>query len=271
MRATWYSADPPPQVPLTPGGWLRVMVRAGLLALLIGGGLALLGLIRLVEYPLCAPRRPVTPRITRFVCRTALRVIGIGWQMQGRPVRTGGAMLANHGGWLDILALNAATPVYFVAKAEVAGWPGIGILARATGTLFIRRDRVDAAAQVALIRDRLRAGHLLALFPEGTSSDGLRILPFKPALFAAFLDPALPPDLPLQPVTLRWQAPSGADARFYGWWGDMGFGAHALQVLAAARQGAVTVTFHPPLQARHHADRKALALAAETAVRDGFG
>ena len=264
--STWHSPDPPKVVPIGPAGWRRIALKAALLTLVISGGLALLLVIRLIEHPLCAPRRPVTPQITRAVCRISLRLIGITRLQRGQPMPGAGALLANHAGWLDILALNAATTLYFVAKAEVAGWPGIGWLARATGTVFIRRDRAQAAAQVALIGDRLRAGHRLALFPEGTSSDGLQVLPFKPALFAAFRGT----ELALQPVTVRWQAPPGADARFYGWWGDMGFGQHALQVLAAPRQGQVTLTFHPPLRAADFPDRKALALAAESVVSSGF-
>ena len=178
--------------------------------------------------------------------------------------------MANHASWLDIFVLNAAKRVYFVSKAEVARWPGIGWLARATGTLFIARDRRQAAAQVALFRERLQAGHKLLFFPEGTSTDGLQVLPFKPTLFAAFTDPALGPDLAIQPVSVAYHAPAGADPRFYGWWGDMAFGPHLLSTLTARRQGRVEVVYHPPIRVADHADRKALARAAETAVRGGL-
>lgn len=271
MSRTWRSADVPPPVPIGPAGWLRVVLKGALLALLIFGGLAILLLIRLIERPLCAPSRPVTPQITRLVCRQTLRIIGIGWRVRGQPMRGGGAMVANHAGWLDIFALNAGMCLTFVAKAEVADWPGIGWLARATGSLFIRRDPRQAAVQIALVGARLRTGQVLALFPEGTSSDGLRVLPFRATLFAAFLDPGLPGGLSLQPVTLRWQAPAGTDPRFYGWWGDMGFCPHLVQVLAAPRQGSVTLIWHAPLRLADFSDRKALARAAELAVRAPFG
>jgi 1-acyl-sn-glycerol-3-phosphate acyltransferase len=100
-----------------------------------------------------------------------------------------GAYVANHSSWLDILVLNASKRMYFVAKAEVAGWGGIGWLARGTGTVFVRRDRAEAAKQANLFEARLKAGHRLMFFPEGTSTDGRqRAAVSRPTLFAAFFD-----------------------------------------------------------------------------------
>ncbi len=182
-----------------------------------------------------------------------------------------GAVVANHASWLDIFALNARKRIYFVSKSEVAGWPGIGWLARATGTVFIARDRRDAANQVKIFRDRLAAGHKLLFFPEGTSTDGLQVLPFKPTLFAAFFDPDLYDTLQIQAVTLNYSPPTGQPPWFYGWYGDMAFGPHLLQTLGAKTPGGVTVTYHPPVNVRDFADRKALAKHLETTVRDGLG
>jgi 1-acyl-sn-glycerol-3-phosphate acyltransferase len=268
--ATWRGAPalPPPR----PGtaGWLRALLRGAALGAVTFGCLGLLLALRLVERPLCGTARPVTPHITRFVCRTAFAILGIRRRVVGQPLRGGGAMVANHASWLDIFALNASALVYFVAKAEVARWPAIGWLARATGTLFIARDPGQAAAQTRLFEARLAAGHLLVFFPEGTSSDGLRVLPFKTTLFAAFLAPGLREGLRLQPVSLCYDAPAGEAPAFYGFWGDMPFAESLLRVLAAPRQGSVTVVFHPPLAVAGFADRKALAAAAEAAVRAGF-
>ena len=269
MSQTWHSADQLEHLRISPMGWLRVVVRAVPLAVLIFGGLALLLLLRLIERPLCGLRRPVTPWVTQAVCRAVLVILGIGYAVQGQPLTGPGALVANHASWLDIFALNARKRVYFVAKSEVAGWPGIGWLARATGTVFIRRDRADVAAQIGLFRARLLAGHKLVFFPEGTSTDGLRVLPFKPALFAAFLEPELKDGLQLQPVSVVYRAPKGADPRFYGWWGTMDLGPHLLAVLATAGQGGVTVIYHPPLDVTRFQGRKALALACETYVRAG--
>ena len=149
----------------------------------------------------------------------------------------------------------------------MASWPGIGWLARATGTVFIVRDRKRAAEQTEVFQARLLAGHKLLFFPEGTSTDGSLVLPFKTTLFQAFFAAELKDAIKVQPVSLTYTAPVGYDARFYGWWGSMTFGAHLLSILAPARQGHVRVIYHKPLQVSDFEDRKALALAAEQAVR----
>ncbi len=261
---------PPPQTPLTASALWRVIRRGVPLAVVVFGGLLLLLAIRVIERPLCGLRRPVTPYITQAVCRTGFVLLGIRYRSIGTPMRGPGAVVANHASWLDIFALNARKRIYFVSKAEVAAWPGIGWLARATDTVFIKRDRREAATQVQVFRDRLAAGHKLLFFPEGTSTDGLRVLPFKPTLFAAFFDPALAETLHIQPVTVSYAAPPGADARFYGWWGDMAFGPHLLATLAAKRQGSVTVRYHTPVRLIDFTDRKALAKTLENTVRDGL-
>ena len=122
-----------------------------------------------------------------------------------------------------------------------------------------RRQAAEFAARTA-------AGHRLLFFPEGTSTDGRQVLPFKPTLFQAFLDPALPPDIAVQPVSVRYEAPPGRPAGFYGWWGDMALGPRLLAVLAQRPQGCVTVTLHPPIPVAGH-DRKSLAAGAMAAVR----
>lgn len=249
---------------------LRAVLRGLVLGLVTFGGLMVLLLLRLVEAPLCHPRRPVTPWITQGVCRTAFRILGIGYRVEGTPMKEPGAVVANHSSWLDIFAMNACQRIYFVSKAEVRGWPAIGWLARATGTVFIDRDRRAAGHQVQLFEERLAAGHRLVVFPEGTSTDGRQVLPFKPTLFAAFLAEPLRDRLWVQPVSVIYRAAEGDDPRRYGWWGDMDFGPHLLAVLAARRQGSVTLVFHPPLRVAAHPDRKALARLAEVRVRDGL-
>ncbi|QDC11589.1 1-acyl-sn-glycerol-3-phosphate acyltransferase [Oceanicola sp. D3] len=259
---------PPPR--LGPLGWARVILRGLPLGLITFGCLALLLLVRLVERPLCGHHRPVTPFITQFVCKAAFLCLGMKHRTHGTPMRHRGAIVANHASWLDIYALNAPQRIYYVAKSEVAGWPGIGWLARATGTVFIRRDRREAKAQQAVFEERLRMNHRLLFFPEGTSTDGLRVLPFKPTLFQAFYTHDMPEILHIQPVTVAYQAPPGEDPRFYGWWGDMDFGSGLLRVLGARRQGAVEIVFHAPIPVAGAGGRKALAAACEAAVRDGL-
>ncbi len=268
--STWYSDNDMTHLALTPGGVLRAILRGVPLVMLVFGCLLLLLLVRLIERPLFGLRRPVTPHITQFVCRNAFCILGLRYKSVGAPMAGPGAVVANHSSWLDIFALNAAKRIYFVSKAEVAGWPGIGWLARATGTVFIHRDRTQAAAQIGIFRDRLAAGHKLLFFPEGTSTDGRQVLSFKPTLFAAFFDDALRDTLSIQPVTVVYAAPKGQDPRFYGWWGNMDFGPHLVSTLAARRQGQVTVIYHSPVQVRDFPNRKALARAMEDAVRGGL-
>ena len=268
MSGTWHRDEPPEPLRLTPLGWLRALGRGLVLAVLVFGCLALLLLVRLVERPLCGLHRPVTPFITQFVCRNAFRIMGIGFSTRGELMHTRGAVVANHSSWLDIFALNARKRIYFVSKAEVAGWPGIGWLARATGTVFIERDRKRAREHTDLFTTRLLAGHKLLFFPEGTSTDGRRVLPFKTTLFAAFFAPELRAQMAIQPVTVIYHAPPGARADFYGWWGDMDFGPHLLKVLGAARQGSVEILYHPPVRVADFADRKALAAHVERVIRE---
>ncbi len=269
MSVTWEGDDPPVRLPIGPGGYALALIRALPLALLVFGCLIILLLVRLVERPLFGVSRPVTPYITQFVCRNAFRLMGMGFSTEGALMREQGAVVANHSSWLDIFALNARKRIYFVSKAEVAGWPGIGWLARATGTVFIERDRAQARQQAQLFRERLEAGHKLLFFPEGTSTDGQRVLPFKTTLFAAFFADPLRDHSRIQPVSVIYHAPPGQDPRFYGWWGDMGFGEHLIQTLATRRQGRVELIYHAPLRVADYPNRKALAAACETAVRDG--
>jgi 1-acyl-sn-glycerol-3-phosphate acyltransferase len=137
--------------------------------------------------------------------------------------------------------------------------------------VFIRRSSRDAVQQKHVFEDRLLAGHRLLFFPEGTSTDGLQVLPFKPTLFAAFFSDALRDQLWVQPVSVTYFAPEGEDPRHYGWWGDMEFGIHLLQTLATRRHGRIVVVWSDPLAVSDFPNRKALAKVSEAAVRAGHG
>ncbi|WP_424970196.1 lysophospholipid acyltransferase family protein [Dinoroseobacter sp. S76] len=266
--STWYDGGAPPASRrFGLADWARILLRGLPMALVVFGGLLLLLTLRLVERPLFGLHRPITPHITTQVCRVSLWLMGVRREVRGMPMRGQGAQVANHASWLDIFVLNACQQVYFVSKSEVAGWPGIGWLARATGTLFIRRDRSATADQAQAFHARILAGHRLLLFPEGTSSDSRRVLPFKSSLFSAFFQPDLRERSAVQPVTVVYHPPEGADPRFYGWWGDMEFGGHLLLMLAQPRHGHVRVRFHDPIPVTDCADRKALAKACEAVIR----
>lgn len=271
MSPTWEAGTYPAPVRVGPMGWVRVVLRGLALLAVLGAGVLATLVLRPLEARLHGLYRPWTQHITVWVCRSAFVILGIRHSIEGRPMTQTGAVVANHSSWLDIFTLNAAKRLYFVSKSEVAGWPGIGFLARLTGTVFINRDPREARAQQQVFRDRLLAGHKLLFFPEGTSTDGLRVLPFKSTLFEAFRTEALRDRLSLQPVSVIYTAPAGAqDARFYGWWGDMDLAPHLLQVLAQSPQGAVRVVYHEPVRVADFVDRKTLARALEARVRAGM-
>lgn len=270
MTEPWDGAPSPEPRALGALEWVRITCRAFPLIVVLLICFPLLLVLRVPERWIFGLNRPMTPYLTQIVCIVACRCLGLKRSVIGHPMRTPGAYVCNHVSWLDIFVLNAGKRMYFVAKAEVRGWSGIGWLARGTGTVFIRRNRADAAAQTKLFEDRLIAGHHLLFFPEGTSTDGHRVLPFKTTLFQAFFTERLKDRLSVQPITLRYTAPEGADPRHYGWWGDMDFGPSLLQILATPGQGNVCVTYHDVLPVAEASNRKSLALAAENAVRLGL-
>ena len=260
----------PKQTPLGVWGVLRALRRGLPLALLVFGCLGILLIVRMIERPIHGLHRPWTPYITQFVCRNAFRILGIGFSTQGQRMELKGAVVANHGSWLDIFTLNATKRVYFVSKSEVANWPGIGWLSRATGTVFINRDPREAKEQKEIFEARLLAGHKLLFFPEGTSTDARRVIPFKSTLFEAFFTEGLRHEMHIQPVSVVYKAPKGEDPRFYGWWGDMDFAPHLVKVLGSKRQGSITLIYHDPVRVDDFANRKSLAAYCENTVREGL-
>ncbi|CAN5176734.1 lysophospholipid acyltransferase family protein [soil metagenome] len=131
-----------------------------------------------------------------------LRVMGIAMQVEGR-VQAGGVLLAaNHVSWLDITALHAVVPqARFVSKADIQSWPLISRLADAADTLYLHRERKrDALRVVHLVAQALGEGQAVAVFPEGTTSDGRALLPFHANLFQA----AIVTSTPVQPIALRF-------------------------------------------------------------------
>lgn len=192
-----------------------------------------------------------------------------GTQSAERPV----LFVGNHTSYLDIMVLGAVIDGSFVAKSEVARWPLFGLLARLQRSVFIERRSPETARQRDEIGARLEAGDRLILFPEGTSDDGVRVLPFKSALFAVAERPVRGRPLTVQPFSLAYTAldglPVGRDWRpLFAWYGDMSLPAHAWRVLTFARVRA-EVWFHEPVTIGRYGSRKALAEHCFLAVRDG--
>lgn len=263
---TWNGAEPEPVRAPTPLETAGLVLRALALFLLTYFGIVFVVLFNLLErvWPLGMAHRLIClwGRICLWLC--GLRVNAIG-----EPMKGGGAVVANHAGWLDIFTLLTADRVYFVSKAEVASWPLVGWLSRQIGTVYIDRRRTAAKRQQSQLHERLLAGDRLCFFPEGTSSDGRRVLPFRSTLFSAFMTPELRPDLQVQPVSIVYRPKPGLPASFYGWWGDTALGGHIRNVFALSHGAVVDVIHHPPLRAADFPDRKALSAACEKAVRDG--
>ena len=267
---TWSAENPPvlPPAPLYGGpvGGLRV---------------ALMVLITLVAVPVFLIGLGLRKLLGRWVsfhfgiawvwAKLLLFLVGMRLRVHGHPISSG-ALVANHSSWIDILALRAVRLIYFVSKAEVASWPGVGYISRITGTVFIERKRTEAKRQEAVLRERIAAEQLLCFFPEGTSTDGLRVLPFKSSLFSAFFEEGKGTGIQIQPVTLRYRVRRGAalPAAFYGWWGTMGFERHIWDVVTRSFGGRVDVIFHTPVLASDFADRKALAEHCEARVAQGM-
>lgn len=208
--------------------------------------------------------------------RMVASLFGLRLKVIGQPVTGEGVLLlANHTSWLDIVLFSAATPLSFVAKAEVARWPFFGTLARLQRTVFVERERRSRTGVAAgEIGARLAAGDCLMLFPEGTSHDGNSVLPFKSALLGAA--EAVRADgrhVTVQPVSAAYVAcqgmPMGREMRpFFAWFGDMAMVPHLWEALKAGPLD-VTVEFHAPATL-DQMSRKELANRARAQIEAGL-
>jgi len=202
-------------------------------------------------------------RLAGWWHRVLLRILGIRVRRHGEPVATTHLSVANHVSWLDISVINAIEPVRFVAKSEIRNWPLAGWLATAAGSFYLRRGKGDAPRLADRLAVFLRGGGNVALFPEGTTSDGRGVLRFHARMFA----PAIDARCAVQPVALRYHAVDGRDvAPFVG---DDDLLRHVLRVLRVARLD-VDVTYCAPIDARGR-DRTELASDAQAAIAQALG
>jgi 1-acyl-sn-glycerol-3-phosphate acyltransferase len=198
-----------------------------------------------------------------------VRVIGeVARRTTTRPV----VFVSNHSSWVDVPALGGVLDGCFVTKGQVAGWPVIGTIARLGRSVFVTRHRRTTARELDDMRGRLRAGDNLVLFPEGTSSDGSRVLPFHSSFLAVAEAAGGPPPL-IQPVSIVYDRlgglPTGRASRpVFAWYGDMDIASHFWR-LGQHKGLRVTVLLHAPLDPARFADRKALSQALWRVVADG--
>jgi 1-acyl-sn-glycerol-3-phosphate acyltransferase len=222
-------------------------------------------------------RKTFPKRFSHFLCR----LFGINITIIGKPVQDRGVlMVANHTSYLDILVLGGIARVSFVAKSEVNGWFFFGLMARLYETVFVERSRrSQAGVSRDQLRERLQAGDALVLFPEGTSNDGNRVLPFKSALMGA-VEAEVGMDaqghvehVPVQPVSVSYVGfhgmPMGRENRpLFAWYGDMDLIPHLWEAVTAGPIDVI-VEYHEPMSVDTMGGRKPLAARAETIIRQG--
>lgn len=194
----------------------------------------------------------------RFYHRTLCRIIGLQLQSVGRAAPGATLFVSNHSSWLDILTLGALLDARFVSKSEVAGWPLIGWVARLGRCVFVSRSRNRTGHEADAMADRLRAGEGLILFPEGTTSDGTRVLPFRSSFFSVAAHAAQ-----VQPVTvvydrLGFLPACRRDRPLFAWYGDMETASHAWRLLRRTGTRA-TVVLHEPFPPAALPNRKHMA------------
>lgn len=205
--------------------------------------------------------------VTRWA-KKLLAILKVEVVVRGDPdaEHRGGALLvANHVSWMDIYLLFSVVRTRFISKAEVRAWPVIGWLAEAAGTLFLTREKKsDAMRMNLMMATHLHEGDCLALFPEGTTSDGTGLLPFYPSLF----QPAVDAEAPVWPVCIRYLTPAGEPCLDAAYHGDTSLG-QSLMKIARLKGVRAEVTLLAPIPSQG-VTRRDLAKAAEAAIRAGL-
>ncbi len=210
--------------------------------------------------------------IRSFWSKFGLWLCNVRVEVHGTVVDFYDVYVCNHVSWLDILTIQSLLNISFVAKSEVKRWPAFGFLAKIADTVFIDRRAMAAKTQQSDLRKALNFGKRLCLFPEGTSTDGSYVLPFKSSLFEVIISLEKTDNLTavVQPISLVYFHDESQSSIIFGWWGDMNLIKHIFGVVANVKSGKVYVTFEEPIDAKKIGDRKKLALAAESAIRKRF-
>jgi len=181
----------------------------------------------------------------------------------------------NHLSYIDISTIGSVLSATFISKDDVKNWPLFGVLASISKTIFISRDRNAAVKCIADIKSSLDQGRSLILFPEGTSTNGVEVLPFKSSLFELFLNADLKEKLIIQPFTISIQRVDGRDVKtiqdhdYYAWHGDMTMIPH-LWDLAQSKGVDILISLHKPLKASDYDNRKTFAFDCHNAVAKGL-
>ncbi|WEN41201.1 hypothetical protein CKCBHOJB_00743 [Thauera sp. GDN1] len=231
------------------------------LALHLVQGVATIALV----YPFTA--RTTHQALRRRWSRRLLGVLGIELEARGEAIAPGCMLVANHISWVDIFVINALVPAAFVSKAEVRAWPVIGWLAARNDTIFLRRGsrghaRIINAETAAL----LDAGCNVAIFPEGTTTDGSTLLHFHGAL----LQPAIACGHPVQALALQYRSPDDRFSAAPAYVGEMSLGECIANIVAAPRTIA-RLTVAAPIATADGADRRMLAARTRAQIAGVIG
>lgn len=199
-------------------------------------------------------------------------ILGIKIEVRGKTIKEKPAFfVSNHASYIDILVIGSLVEGSFIAKKEIESWPVFGYMTKLQRSIFVERKRTQASNQKNEILGRLEQGDSLILFPEGTSSDGNRVLPFKSSLFS--FTHALP-NLPIQPISISYVTldgiPIGRMWRpFFAWYGDMNLMPHIWQMMGLGKL-KVIVEFHQPMKAEiYGASRKEISTICEKVITFG--
>jgi len=197
----------------------------------------------------------------RYFLRLAALNIGAVVKTRGKRLKQNVFYTSNHITWFDILVIGSATGCAFVAQEEIASWPIIGWLCRINKTIFVSRtDKMQVGSQIETIREAIEEKHPITIFPEGTTADGINLLPFKPSLFEAMTLPPVP--IMVQPVLIDY----GKLSTEIAWVGDE-TAPDSIKKLFA-RFGAIPVTLHflEPFDPTDFGDRKAICAETERRI-----
>ncbi len=216
-----------------------------------------------VQLLLVLTRTRVAGWLPVFYHRTVCRIVGISIDIRGEPSRARPTLyVSNHVSWADIPILSAILPISFIAKHEIATWPFFGWLAWLQRSVFIERKARRTADQRDAMVVRLEEGDSLVLFPEGTSGDGIHVLPYKSAFFALAEKRIDGRPLTVQPVSITLSKldnlPVGRRSMsIYAWIGDQDLVPHLWRFLKTGHS-TIVVEFHPPVTIDQFRSRKDL-------------
>ena len=236
------------KTPLGPAEWVRFILRT--LGILIG---LLVSVPLHYLYRVFAYGSPFPMLFLRFTAW----VVGARVKIHGTPLRRDVFFIANHVSWVDILSLAGATGTAFVAKYELSQVPVIGWLCRLNRTVFVKREnRMGVAEQINALKEALADNWSVTVFPEGTTTDGKSLLPFKSSMLSVLEPP--PPGVLVQPVMLDY----GPVSEFIGWIGEEGGLNNAMRIMGRRGSFPLHITYLEPFSPEEYHGRKAIAARA---------